>query len=253
MHRLFPLFLILLLLCSASTVQAGGKLRIATEGAYPPFNYLDEDGDPAGFDVDIARALCEAMGASCSLRLMEWDGLLPGLTAGACDMVVASMARTPERERLADFSECYYRSRSAFVADPRRAFIQTPAGLADKILAGQAGTVQADHLQANYGPTSKVVLVPTLPEAFRLLAERKVDAVLADCLTSYNFLQTAAGAPFDFVGAPLPANDPSSRACIAVRKGNKELLDAVNAAIRTIRINGAYDRINRKYFPFSIY
>lgn len=247
------LLLILLLLSAAAPASAGGDIRIATEGAYPPFNYLDKDGAPAGFDVEIARALCDAMGASCSLRLVQWDALLPGLEAGDYDMVVASMARTPEREAVADFSQYYYRSRSSFVADPRREFIQTPTGLAGKALAAQAGTAQAAHIATTYGETSKIVLVPTLTEAFRLLGERQVDAVLADSLTAFTFLQTDAGRDFDFVGVPLPPDDPSSRACIAVRKGDRELLAAVNEAIKTIRIDGTYERINRKYFPFSIY
>jgi len=247
------LLLVLLLLGFASPARAGDDIRIATEGAYPPFNYLDKDGSLAGFDVEIARALCEAMGASCSLQLVEWDALLPGLEAGDYDMIVASMARTPEREAVADFSQYYYRSRSAFVADPQREFIQTPTGLAGKVLAAQTGTVQATHIIATYGKSSKIILAPTVTDAFRMLSERTVDAVLADCLTSFTFLQTEEGKAFDFVGVPLPPDDPSSQACIAVRKGNRKLVAAVNEAIKTIRIDGTYERINRKYFPFSIY
>ena len=253
MRRVLTLLLTILLLCSTAPASAGETIRIVTEGAYPPFNYLDKNGQPAGFDVEIARALCDAMGASCTMELAKWEELLPGLTEGKFDVIVASMARTPEREAVADFSQYYYRSRSAFVADPRREFIQTPKGLSGWTLAAQAGTVQADHIAATYGQTAKIVLAPTLTDALRMLAEHEVDAVLADCLTSYSFLQTEEGTPFDFVGVPLPEENPSSRACIAVRKGNGKLLQAINDAIKTIRIDGTYDRINRKYFPFSIY
>ena len=253
MRRIVFLLLTVLLLCSAAPARAGEVIRVATEGAYPPFNYLDKNGQPAGFDVEIARALCDAMGASCTMELAEWEALLPGLEEGKYDMIVASMARTPEREAVADFSQYYYRSRSAFVADPRREFIQTAKGLTGWTLAAQAGTVQAAHIESSYGQAAKIVLTATMTEALNLLAKREVDAVLADCLTSYSFLQTDAGKPFDFVGVPLPEDDPSSRACVAVRKGNRRLLGAVNDALKTIRIDGTYDRINRKYFPFSIY
>ncbi|MDD3312445.1 transporter substrate-binding domain-containing protein [Pseudodesulfovibrio sp.] len=247
------LLLVLLLLGSGSPALADGGLRIATEGAYPPFNYMDELGEPAGFDVDIARALCEAMGRPCTVLVDAWGQLIPGLEAGRYDMVVASMAETPERSRLVDFSHYYYRSRSSFVADPGREFIQTPGGLADKSLAAQAGTAQAGYLRRTYGATSKIVLTATLAETLGLLEDGRVDAALVDSLAAFRFLQTDKGARFDFVGVPLPADDPSSTARIAVRKGNRELLDAIDSAIKTIRQDGTYDRINRKYFPFSIY
>jgi len=253
MNRVFRLLLLLLFLGYGTQALADGGLRIATEGAYPPFNYTDELGEPAGFDVDIARALCEAMGRPCTILVDAWDQLIPGIEAGRYDMVVASMAQTPERSRQVDFSDSYYRSRSAFIADPGREFIQTPGGLANRSLAAQDGTAQAEFLSRTYGEASRITLTATLAETLRLLVENRVDAALVDSLAAFSFLQTEEGARFDFVGVPLPADDPSSTARIAVRKGNRKLLDAVNAAIKTIRRDGTYDRINRKYFPFSIY
>ncbi len=89
--------------------------------------------------------------------------------------------------------------------------------------------------------------------AFELLFRGQVDAVLSDSLTIFNFLQSETGRQFDFVGTPLPASDPSSEACIAVRKGDTKLLKALNSALKNIRLNGTYEKINRQYFPFAIY
>lgn len=247
------LVLVLALLLPGPTAMAGTPLRIATEGAYPPFNDVDKDGNPIGFDVDIARALCRSMGVTCTVQTVKWDDLLPGLAAGNFDVIVASMARTEEREKVAAFTKYYYRSRSTFVGDPGTTFIQTREGLAGKTLAAQDQTVQAAYLQDKYAGSSTIRLTKTNKEALDLLAKGKVDAVLSDSLSIFVFLQSHDGREFDFVGTPLPVNDPSSEARIAVRKEDTELLDALNAAIKSIRMDGTYDKINRKYFPFSIY
>ncbi len=151
--------LALTLLFPGGPARAGESLRIATEGAYPPFNDVDTNGNAIGFDVDIAQALCASMDVSCTVHIVKWDGLLPGLTAGEFDVIVASMAKTPEREKVVSFTNYYYRSRSTFAGDPNRKFLQTPEGLAGMALAAQADTVQANYLTTNYGGSSKIVLI----------------------------------------------------------------------------------------------
>lgn len=233
-------------------VEAGQKLTIATEGAYPPFNYIDESGKLAGFDVDIALALCEAMNTECEIVAVKWDGILKGLNKGLYDAIIASMAATPEREKVADFTTYYYRSRSTFVGNPDRPFTQTREGVKGLVLTAQKGTVQAQYLKNKFEGAATIALADTTEEAFARLAAGKADAVLSDSLTIYDFLQTEKGKPFDFVGTPLPANDPSSEAAIAVRK-DSELKKRFNEALKKIRLTGIYDKINRQYFPFSIY
>jgi len=245
--------LILALAIFGGQAMAQGTLTIATEGAYPPFNDIDEDGKTVGFDVDIALALCEAMDIRCTIVTEDWDSILDGLVENRYDAVIASMAITPMRSKVADFTDYYYRSRSLFVADPTKKFIQSRKGVKGMILSAQIGTVQAQYLNDNFKDSAMIKLTKTTNEAFAMLARSKVDAVLSDSLTIYDFLQTSEGKRFDFVGTPLPKNDPSSAAHIATRKGMPELVKAFNKAIREIRLNGVYDKINRKYFPFSIY
>jgi len=253
MKRIFRLLLILWMLAAVVPANAQPALRIATEGAYPPFNIVNEDGTLTGFDVDIALALCEAMDRQCAIEALTWDDLIPALQEGRVDAVVASMAKTPERTKLVLFTDYYYRSRASFMSDPTKGVAINENGLKGKTVATQANTVQENYLRKNFGAIAKIVTTKTIGESFELLVEDQADVVLSDSLIIYEFLQTKAGKRFDFIGAPLPAGDPSSEAYIAVRKKDHELAAALNKALKLIRLSGEYGRINRHYFPFSIY
>jgi polar amino acid transport system substrate-binding protein len=226
--------------------------RVGTEGGYPPFNYV-KNGEPAGFDVELAKELCKAMQGECKIILVPWDDIITGLINKRYDFVVASMARTEERDKLIDFTTPYYRSRTNFIGNPAHLSSSSPEQLEGKILTTQNKTVQADYLIKHYGSVAKIVLFDTLAESFHALIHGKADAVLTDSLVGYEFLQTEPGQPFDYIGQPLNTNDPSSEACIAVREGDHELKNKLERALQTLRLNGIYERINRRYFPFSVY
>jgi ABC-type amino acid transport substrate-binding protein len=247
------LLLIFTLMLTWTPAMAAEPLRIGTEGAYPPFNSINENGKLVGFDVDIAMALCDAMGRKCVIQAIAWDDLIPALNNGKIDAIIASMAKTPDRERTIRFTNFYYRSRASFVGSPE--IHQTPdeQDLKGKRIATQANTVQERYLKNSSHNIEMIITTKTIGEAFQLLATGQTDLVLSDSLINYDFLQTDAGKPFDFVGTPLPANDPSSEAHIAVRKNDKELANQFNSALKAIRLSGRYNVINRKYFPFSIY
>ena len=244
--------LLFLLLCAAAAAPAhAADLRIATEGAYPPFNYVNDQGRLEGFDVDIAKALCQAMGRPCEIVAKDWDHIIDGLVAGEYDAIVASMAKTPERDALVDFTDSYYRSRSSFVSHID-ADLFTDADLAGKRLCTAEGTIQADYLREHY-KDSVIVLTDDSPGSFAMLARGEVDAVLTDSLNALEFLQSEQGADYDFTGEALPADDTSASAHIAVRSGDDALRAALDKAIKDIRLSGEYERINRRYFPFSVY
>jgi polar amino acid transport system substrate-binding protein len=226
-------------------------LRIATEGNYAPFSYHDDNGSLAGFDVEIAQALCRHMQLDCEVQAIVWEQLIPSLESDQVDMIVASMARTAEREQRVAFSDYYYQSHSVFAGKTGIAADSSPAALAGLRMAIIRGTIQADFAKQRY-PQSPVLLVDDQEKAFALLLEGQTDLVLSDTINLLSFLQQPKAAGYDFIGRPLLGDTLNSKAHIAVRK-NDPLLGRVNQALEEIRLNGVYDRINRHYFPFSIY
>jgi polar amino acid transport system substrate-binding protein len=159
------------------------RLRVATEGAYPPFNFIDERGQLAGFDVDIAGALCDVLKKECEMMAVPWEQLLSRLAAGDFEVIVASMAKTPERAQLAEFTDVYYRTPHAFIGRADDGIREvTPATVHGKVLAAQRDTIQADYLRQHYQNSAVVRLTDTMPAAFELLAGGAIDYVLADCL-----------------------------------------------------------------------
>lgn len=236
-----------------SVAGAAETLRVATEGAYPPFSFTNEQGQLAGFDVDIAQELCRRLEKDCEIISIPWNELLPGLVAGRYAMIVASMAKTPERERQVEFTDSYYRTRHVFIGRRDLGLTQVnPETVRGKTLATQAGTIYADYLQQHYS-TAALKLTATLIEAFAALSRGEVALVLTDNLSAFEFLRSSAGQELDFIGPPLAINEINEAAYIQVRKGDLALRDAVNTALYKLWLDGTYHRINARYFPFSIY
>ncbi|EXJ09259.1 MULTISPECIES: substrate-binding periplasmic protein [Nitrincola] len=244
------LFMWMLLFISVSLVAA--PLRVAIEGNYPPFSYVDDSGQVVGFDIDITHALCAAMGVECEMVLVEWSEILTGLVAGDYELIIASMGKTPEREKSADFSDYYYRAHSVFVGDPKLHSKKHYDDLKHLRIATGKDTLQSQYLVANY-PHENIHLLNSHDEAIDALIKGEVDLVLSNSISQLHFLQSADGENFDFISEPLVNELLVDYAHIAVRKNHPELLLAVNEGLKKIRFTGQYDQINRKYIPFSIY
>ncbi|HEU4985657.1 MAG TPA: ABC transporter substrate-binding protein [Rhizobiaceae bacterium] len=231
----------------AASAQDKMKLKIGTEGAYPPFNNLNASGELEGFDIDIAKALCEEMNAECEFVTQEWDGIIPALQAGKFDAIVASMSITEERKQQVDFTDPYYTNSLTFVAPKDSDF--DPSTADGKVIGVQQGTIAAAFVEENY-PNADLNAYPSQLEAWADLANGRVDAVLADFGVQYGWVQSDDGQCCEFKGDPVDSND---RIAIAVRKGETELAEKFNTAIAAIRENGKYAEINKKYFPFDIF
>ena len=226
------------------------KIRIATEGAYPPFNMKNTKGELVGFDVDIARALCDQMKADCEIVSQDWDGIIPGLLAKKYDAIIASMSITEERKKKVAFSEPYYSNYLRFISKKNSGLTISKAGLKGKSLGAQRATISAQYLEDNYRKTSKVKVYDTQEAAFLDLKAGRLDAVLVDAYPGYDWLIKEENSGYDHVGDTIDINDKIG---IAVRKSDQDLADKFNQAIKDLRANGTYQRINANYFPFSIY
>lgn len=238
-----------MMVAGSAAAEAKDVLRIGSEGAYPPFNMIDKDGNLQGFDIDIAKALCDEMKVECKFVTQDWDGIIPGLLSKKYDAIVASMSDTPERRKAVAFSNKYYSNMLRFAAPKGTKLAPTADGMKGKTIGAQRATIAAQYAKEHF-PGAEVKVYDTQENAWLDLAAGRTDVVLADMLVAYEWLSTPDGADYAFLGEPFDIDDKIS---IAVRKQDKDLAKKLNAAIDAIRANGTYQKINAKYFPFDIY
>lgn len=223
------------------------SIKVATEGAYPPFNAKDASGELTGFDVEIAKALCDEMKANCEIVAQDWDGIIPGLVAEKYDAIVASMSITDERKAMVDFTDRYYSNYLRLVVK-KAGGVTSADDLSGKTVGAQRATVAATWAEDKLGRGSTVKLYDTQTAAYSDLEAGRLDALLSDVYPAYDWLKDKPD--YQFVGDNIDIDDVIG---IAVRKGDDKLREAFNAALKAIRENGVYAKINEKYFPFDIY
>jgi polar amino acid transport system substrate-binding protein len=240
---------------SMGAASAQEVLKLGTEGAYPPFNNLTADGKIEGFDIDIGNALCEQMKVKCEWVTQDWDGIIPALQAGKFDAIIASMSITPERAEKVDFTHKYYNTPSALAA-AKDTDIKgvTKEDLAGKTIGVATSTTHFNYAQQTY-TDSTVKGYPSSPEEQLDLANGRLDAIQDDIVVLSQWLDTPDGACCKILGVPepQPVEVFGPGAGIAVRKGETDLVNKLNAAIDAIRANGKYKEINDKYFKFDVY
>ena len=273
MKKMIALLMLTMLVVTVNQAYAQKKLRIGVEGAYPPFSQVNTQGQLEGFDIDIANALCATMQAECTLVQQDWDGIIPALLARKYDAIIASMSITEERKKKVDFSKKYYNTpaklivakgmdikiltegdESGTISDAMQAKFNLDA-LQGKTIGVQRATTHDSFLSDNFGDNVTIKRYGTQDEVYLDLKAGRIDMALQDSVAALDgFLSTDDGKDFTFVGPAFA--DPKwfgEGAGIAVRKGEGELLEALNNAIEEIRANGTYQKIQEKYFDFDIY
>jgi len=228
------------------------KITIATEGAYPPFNYVDSNNNLLGFDVDIGWALCEKMQVECDIIAQAWDGIIPGLVAGKYDAVIASMVPTDERREAVDFTDRYYTTR-LIVAVSKNANIAdvSPEAMKGKNIGAQVGTTQANYIEENYGPAgANIKIYPTMDEVNIDMENGRLDAAVSDKFPMLYWLDNDGKNCCELLGELEGTEDPTS---IAIRHDSEELKNKINQAIQDLRADGTYEKIVKKYFKDDIY
>ena len=245
----WALIVVLLSLTSALGEEGSRtKLRIGLDPSYPPFSDIDDAGRLIGFDIDIALALCARLEAECAFVRQDWEGLIPALRAGRFDAIVSSMSITEKRRRLVAFTERYYSNVVRFVARKGSGF--DPAAPAGRTIGATRSTVSSDWLVANMSGVADIRLFTELDTPLRALAEGRLDAVFGDGLGFWNWLRRPEGAGFAYVGDGYRLDEGIG---IALRKEDEALRRRLNRALEAILADGTYEKINARYFPFSIY
>ncbi|WEX88191.1 transporter substrate-binding domain-containing protein [Sinorhizobium garamanticum] len=235
----------------AETVKVG----FAAE-PYPPFTSPDANGNWEGWEVEFMKAICAEAKLDCVITPVAWDGIIPALTSKKIDMIVGSMSITEERLKTIDFSDKYYNTPTGIIGTKGEDIKPTPEGLSGKTLGVQVSTVHQAYATNHFAPAGvEVKEYQTQDEANQDLAAGRVDAVQADAIALDAFLKSDQGKECcDYKGdvaQDLAVLGPGVG--VGLRKGEAELKDKINAAIKAIRENGTYDTFSKKYFDFDIY
>ena len=242
---------------AAPAAAAPLTIKFGSDATYGPFEFTSPSGEIVGFDIDIAKAMCEEMKATCTFQNQDWDGIIPSLLAKKYDVIASSMSITDERKKSVAFTQKIWNAPNKFVAKAGSTIQTTPDGLKGKLLGVQQGTIQDDYA-TKYFKAAVIKRYKTLEAAQKDLVNNRVELVFADGVTvTDGFLKTPAGNGFAQVGADVPSSaDPAilgDGTGFAVRKEDTALLASLNKAFEAIRANGKYNEIAKKYFDFDIY
>lgn len=222
-------------------IKSAGVLKIGTEGTYAPFTYHDADGKLVGFDVEIGEAVAQRLGVKPEFVEGKWDGLIAGLDVKRYDTVINQVGITEERKAKFDFSDPYIASKAALIVREDNADIK---GFADL-----AGKKAAQSLTSTYGKTAESAgaeLIGTdgFDQSVALVVQGRADATINDSLSFLDFKKKQPNAPVKIVAT----QDDAAYSGIIVRKGDPELVAAINQALTDIKADGTYQRISEKYF-----
>ncbi|CAO3454536.1 transporter substrate-binding domain-containing protein [Azospirillum largimobile] len=242
-----------LLLLASGGIAAAQEIRIATEGAYPPFNFTQPDGKVAGLEVDLANALCERMKRPCTVVAQEWDGIIPGLLAKKYDAIMATMNITPERAKAIGFSTPYMVVPAYFVAPAKSAIDGSPASLRGKTIGAQVSTTHSRYVEKHLGSEATLKTYDTASNLLADLKAGRIDAAITTGATASDWVKGDGGKSVKLVGQPvIDAEVFGPGIGVGLRKEDESLKQSFDEAIRAVVQDGTLARIAARYVDFSI-
>jgi polar amino acid transport system substrate-binding protein len=230
-------------LALGTPAMAQETVRIATEGAYAPWNFLNDAGEPAGFEIDLGNAICEKAGLTCEWILNDWDSIIPNLLAGNYDLLMAGMSITEERLETIDFSQNY------FPPDPSK-FVAAPsanldfANLQGARIGVQSGTIQAGYAEENLADGNTIVSFATADQNMADLMAGNIDTILADG-AYLEPIVTAANGAIEFVGEDILVGGGVGA---GLRKDDADLKTKVDDALTALKADGTVDKLIGQWF-----
>jgi L-cystine transport system substrate-binding protein len=228
-------------------VKSRGTLRVALEGTYPPFDYLDSSGNLVGFEVDLADALTKRLGVKPDFVPTKWDGILAGLDSGRYDVIMNQVTITPDRRNKYDFSAPYTISGIQIITLKGEASkITKPADLAGKTVGVGLGTNYEQWLRANV-PQAIIKTYDDDPTKYADLRAGRIDAVLNDRLV-VGYMIAHSDGQIVAAGEPFAKQEQG----IALRKGNPDLLNALDGALDDLHKDGTFKAISVKWFGIDV-
>ncbi|MDY3279592.1 MAG: transporter substrate-binding domain-containing protein [Eubacteriales bacterium] len=230
-----------------SQIQKKGEIVVATEGAWAPWTYHDEDGTLVGFDVEVAQAIAKKLGVEAKFVETEWDGIFAGLDGGRYDIAANGVEVTPERAEKYHFTTPYGYIRTALIVRGDNDSIQTFEDLKGKHTANSIASTYMT-LAESYGATAAGV--DTLDQTIQMVLSGRADATLNAEVSFYDYMRVHPEANLKVVAL----TEEASQVAIPVRKDAdcESLLDAISKAIEELDAEGELSRISEKYFGKDI-
>jgi octopine/nopaline transport system substrate-binding protein len=258
----------------AAAAKDWSHVKIATEGAYPPWNATDSSGQLVGFEVDLAQELCQRMGAECEIVAQDWEGIIPALQAGKYDAIMAGMSITDERQQVIDFSESYWTTPAYFAVlkdsdlakvdlpkdtldlstvepDEQAAIDALKKALDGKSVGVQVATIHANFLENELGDVVEVRKYDTQENLDLDLEAGRIDAALADMSYWNPLLETDKGKDFTLIGPGLTKGPFGKGVGVGVRKEDEDLKAMFNKAIDEVREDGTLSKLGQQWFGFD--
>ena len=224
----------------AGMALAQDTIRLGTEGAYPPFNLIDDKGEVGGFEREVGDELCKRAELTCEWVTNDWDSIIPNLVSGNYDVIIAGMSITDERDEVIDFTQNYYPpASSAYVA------MDEGVDLTGGVVAAQTATIQAGHV-AESGAT--LVEFATPDETVAAVRNGEADAVFAD----KDYLKPVveeSGGELIFVGEDVQLGGGVG---LGLRESDTELKEKFNTAITSMKEDGSLNELLKKWFGEDI-
>jgi len=266
------IFSVLASLLIIGNVNASDKIKIGTEGAYPPWNSKDASGKLIGFEVELAYTLCRYIGQQCVVVEQDWDGMIPALIMRKFDAIMAGMSITAERQKAINFSQGYADEVASLAVMKGSSLegLDTPAGinltkpnaaakkalktltaaLAGKTVCVQTATIHQNFLDSGDVGKVNVRTYKTQDEVNLDLASGRCDAALAAAVAFSDYAEKS-GKPVVLTGPTFSGGAFGNGVGVGIRKDDTELLKKFNAAINKARKNGDISRIATKWFGFD--
>ncbi|MGN1412830.1 MAG: transporter substrate-binding domain-containing protein [Anaerovoracaceae bacterium] len=223
-------------------IQSNGKIVIGVEGTYPPFTYHGDDDTLTGFDIELASAIAEKLGVEAEFVESEWDSLLAGVDSGRLDTVINNVTITEERQEKYDFSDPYLYIYREVIVKKENTEIQS--------LDDFKGKKVANNATGDYNATieelgAEIVPINTAEEAINLVESGRADLSV---FASVSFAEYVKQHPETQVEVAFLVPEEASLTAIPVKKGEEELLNAINSALGELRNDGTLKELSEKYF-----
>lgn len=228
-----------------AAIKQAGVIKIGTEGTYAPFTYHDGSNRLVGFDVEIGREIAKRLGVKAEFLEGKWDGLIAGLDARRYDVVINQVGITEARKAKYDFSQPYIASKAVLIVADGNDAIKSFEDLKGK-RAAQSLTSNFGKLAEKYGAT--LVGTDGFDQSIQLVLTGRADATLNDSLSFLDFKKHRPDAKVRIVAEEKDADHSG----VILRKGNPELVAAINKALDEIKADGTYAKIADTYFGADV-